>query len=320
VARATVGEGVRFAPFRLLRGGFLVSPWSTFPPNPPLIPDGRISRVRLAATAISRLPFPCRVGLKCSPAYPRPLPGYQSRFATRLPVSPNPGLVSGGVAARQPLPTESPFARGWPGLPRLVLQAPVSRCSPTFIARMSSCASPSSSRRLRLPLFLRVLAGCCEPLLHDGPSRRYLCYLPTGAWTPTPAALQVLLPVSSLKTLAFPSVISGRRSATARTATSVRIVLSGLQSFRYVQAPAFARHPGRSYLRALALSSDGFYFRAHRKSLPPYVPDMLTAQTGQLAVWGLEPHQIAALTAAPLRATITDYEVRLPIVHRNRRP
>ena len=35
-------------------------------------------------------------------------------------------------------------------------------------------------------LFRQVLAGCCEPLLEDGPSRRYLCYPCTGAWVHTP--------------------------------------------------------------------------------------------------------------------------------------
>jgi hypothetical protein len=38
-------------------------------------------------------------------------------------------------------------------------------------------------------LYLRVLAGCCEPLLHDGPSRRYLCDPCIGAWVPTPPRL-----------------------------------------------------------------------------------------------------------------------------------
>lgn len=303
MARATVGGGFPTRTLSVVRR-VPSSPWLPFPFSPHLIPDSRISRVRLAATAMSQHAFPYLVGLKRSLACTRPRSGYPCRFAARLPVPPVPGSVSGGVAAPQPLPTESPFARVQYSLPRLALQAPVGRCYPAFIAPMSSCARPSSSRRLRLSLFLRVLAGCCEPLLHDGPSRRYLCYLPAGAWTPTPAALQVHLPVTSLKTLAFPAVISGRRSATSRTATSVRIVLSGLQSVRYVQAPAFARHPGRSYLRARALSSGGFYFRAPRRSLPPCVPDMLTAQTGQLAVWGLQPHQIAALTAAPERWTI----------------
>ena len=35
-------------------------------------------------------------------------------------------------------------------------------------------------------LVRQVLAGCCEPLLEDGPSRRYLCDPCTGAWVRTP--------------------------------------------------------------------------------------------------------------------------------------
>ncbi len=31
-----------------------------------------------------------------------------------------------------------------------------------------------------------VLAGCCQPLLRDGPSRRYLCIPCVGAWTHAP--------------------------------------------------------------------------------------------------------------------------------------
>src|ERR1035441_1893283 len=35
-------------------------------------------------------------------------------------------------------------------------------------------------------LVRQVFAGCCEPLLEDGPSRRYLCDPCTGAWVRTP--------------------------------------------------------------------------------------------------------------------------------------
>jgi len=36
------------------------------------------------------------------------------------------------------------------------------------------------------PSYIRYFAGCCEPLLGDGPSRHYLCNPCVGAWTPTP--------------------------------------------------------------------------------------------------------------------------------------
>jgi hypothetical protein len=53
-------------------------------------------------------------------------------------------------------------------------------------------------------LIRKVLAGCRQPLLHKGPSQRYLCRPFLRARTPTPAAPKVLSPVSSLGTLAFP--------------------------------------------------------------------------------------------------------------------
>ena len=40
-----------------------------------------------------------------------------------------------------------------------------------------------------VPLFRQVFAGCCEPLLEDGPSRRYLCDPCIGAWVLTPPCL-----------------------------------------------------------------------------------------------------------------------------------
>ncbi len=44
-----------------------------------------------------------------------------------------------------------------------------------LLAPMGSCDRPNPSRLLRTCLVQRVFAGCCQPLLGDGPSRRYLC-------------------------------------------------------------------------------------------------------------------------------------------------
>ncbi len=57
---------------------------------------------------------------------------------------------------------------------------------PSFIALTGSCARPKPSRCLRLSLLQRVLAGCRQSLLGDGPSRHYLCNPCVGAWPPTP--------------------------------------------------------------------------------------------------------------------------------------
>jgi len=76
--------------------------------------------------------------------------------------------------------------------------------------------------------------------------------LSPDAWTPTPAAPMVHVLVSSHGTSAFPTLGPGRRSAMFRTATSVRALTSGLQSFTNVQASGFARPTGRSYRRSLS--------------------------------------------------------------------
>jgi len=55
-----------------------------------------------------------------------------------------------------------------------------------IIAHTGSCARPEPSRRFRLSLIRRVLAGCRQSPLGVGPSQHYLCNPCVGAWTPTP--------------------------------------------------------------------------------------------------------------------------------------
>ena len=86
----------------------------------------------------------------------------------------------------EPPSAQSPFARLGRYLRRRDVQHLVRGRYSSFIALTDSCARPKSSRRLRLSLFRPVFAGCCQPLLEDGPSRRYLHNLCKGAWTHTP--------------------------------------------------------------------------------------------------------------------------------------
>ncbi len=108
---------------------------------------------------------------------------------------------------------------------------------------MDSCAPPNSSSRLCYVLLRRVFAGCCEPLLEDGGSRRCLHSPCVGAWTRTPP-----LPPGAFARF-FPGGI-GLTFRTTRSAHEIplqcnfnRETLSGLQSFLYVQAPTLARPP-----------------------------------------------------------------------------
>ncbi len=84
--------------------------------------------------------------------------------------------------------------------------------------------------------------------------------------------------------------------AFTRTTTSVRTVISGLQSFLYVQASRFACHPGRSYRCGLPpQGSCDFYFRAPYELLPPHTSDMLAVRFGQLTAGDFHPIRVRSV-------------------------
>jgi hypothetical protein len=70
---------------------------------------------------------------------------------------------------------QSPFARAGCYPSRRDLKNLVGRHYPAFVAPTDSCADPKPSSCLGIPLVHQVFAGCCQPLLGVGPSRRYLC-------------------------------------------------------------------------------------------------------------------------------------------------
>ena len=121
------------------------------------------------------------------------------------------------------------------------------------------------------------------------------------AWTPTPAALVVHLPVSSHKTSAFPALGSGRRLASIPCSDFNTGSITGLQSFANVQAHRFACHSGRSYHSVPCTpGSHGVSIRASHGSLPPRAPDMLAVRIRQLTAKDFHLIRSAALSAVPL--------------------
>ena len=103
--------------------------------------------------------------------------------------------------------TESPFAST--GITR----------SPRYYGLMRQTSILCAPRSRSAAQSWQVAASPCwtkalPDVISAHPSRR--------AWTPTPAARVVPMPVSSHTTPAFPPLEQGRRSATFRTATSVR--------------------------------------------------------------------------------------------------
>lgn len=164
-------------------------------------------------------------------------------------------------------------------------------------ALTTSCASPRASAQLRFYTRWSVFAAWTIRCWSSGPSRRYLSR--TFPWMPGP------LPRLSQWCLYpfLPTVLRPSRNgytvgslAKTRTTTSVRTVISGLQSFLNVQASKFACPPGRSYRwRFRVQGSCDFYFRAPCGSLPPRTSDMLAVRIGQLTAGDLHPISVRDL-------------------------
>jgi hypothetical protein len=122
----------------------------------------------------------------------------------------------------------------------------VSRCYPAFFAPTDSCASPQPSSCLGGILNTRsvqvAVSPCWEEDLPDVVLRIFPCVL-----GPLPRRL-VWCTYPFLPTRQRPSPRSDRVGAPQCPYSDFSTApFSRLQSFAYVQARRFARHPGRSY-------------------------------------------------------------------------
>jgi hypothetical protein len=84
---------------------------------------------------------------------------------------------------RAPLPIRWCYHRPGPSHGRSQSELPNLHCS-YWLMRQTKILLPTS-----VSLFRQAFAGCYEPLLEDGPSRRYLCDPCIGAWVRTPPRL-----------------------------------------------------------------------------------------------------------------------------------
>jgi len=140
-------------------------------------------------------------------------------------------------------------------------QSPFARCRRYLHRRHKTSEGvtpPSSLIRTHAPdqnppalfvyLIRRVFAGCRQSLLGDGPSRRYLRNPCMGAWTLTPGCLSGACVRFFPESSSLTSVAPGSAHPTnRRNATSTTTLISGRQSFRYVQAPMLASPPDGTY-------------------------------------------------------------------------
>ena len=129
-------------------------------------------------------------------------------------------------------------------------------CTPpparTLLLGHRSCGLIRQSRlallSFGLSLVQEVSAGCFQPLLPPGSSRRYHCESFLGCLVPyhggPTECLYLFLPPCHRPS---PQRGLGRLPASIREYDFSRGVFSRLQTFLYVQASEFARLPGRSY-------------------------------------------------------------------------
>ena len=180
---------------------------------------------------------------------------------------------------------QSPFAHRGCYLRCRAVSPHVSRHYPTFIAPTGSCAHPTPASCLGITLVHQVFAGCCQPRLGVGPSRRSLCDsfstcldpYPGGSW----GALTRFFPHDN----GLPDVRARSAPGHFPHSNFRAELVFGAAAIRSSSGPPIGS-PSRLLLpqRLLTLGSHGFSVHASLGLLPPRAGDMLTVRFGQLTV------------------------------------
>lgn len=161
-------------------------------------------------------------------------------------VSPRPSGPPCPVPARQPS-AQSPFAHVRRYLPWRGVSHHVGGHYPSLLLRTHPPVlnpPPASG----FPLGQLVFAGCCQPLLGVGPSRRYLCESFSACLDPYPGCPWGAFARFFSQDIGLPRVRTGSALRSLRADDFSRTgSLSRLQSFASLQARRFARHSGRPY-------------------------------------------------------------------------
>ena len=247
--RATVGRSLAVSAFpRYVPVSPRPSP--PFPSAPRLIPDGRMSRVRLATRALPAPPSPCRGSSRARPQTP-----HTTRCADRLDA--RRGLCptsSGSVSCVGAVPCPLCPSVPWPGW-----GVPPSRRA--WTARSVGAPRPSALLRPPAPDLkpLEPSAGAlgarlCRVLRGPAGAQAFPAFSPQSfpqllgplprrfSWCPCPFLPRRPRPAPTWERLGT--------THPCRTATAVRGACSRLQTFTPVQASGCARHPGRTSRRA----------------------------------------------------------------------
>jgi len=215
--------------------------------GPPIIPDGRVSRVRFETLASLPWVFPSSPRVKrwftCAPVsavYPQP----RSTSCVGLP----PARCPAAALTTKPPSVQSPFAPCRRYLHRRDVPRLLGGHYSSVLARTDSCANPvwlsppSATASFEESLQLAT-SRCCHRDLPDVISAN----LSSDAWSPTTAVPRSASTCFFLRVFGLPQ--QGRGSA-SRDFPRTRLFaerFSRLQTFRYVQASEFAHLPDRSY-------------------------------------------------------------------------
>jgi hypothetical protein len=180
---------------------------------------------------------------------------------------------------RKPPSAQSPFARCRRYLHQEAVYRLLRGHYSSFFAPTDSFANPMW---LSLPsasgLVQGVLAGCYQPLLPMGSSRRYLCESFLGCLVPYPGGShRVPIPVSSSVSSAFPIKRLGRLPAWFCEHDFSQRDCRGCRHSIMFRPPSLLASQIVPTAMPIAQGSRGFYVRAERASLPPHAPNMLAA-------------------------------------------
>ena len=134
------------------------------------------------------------------------------------------------------------------------------------------------SLRLRQCLAQKVFAGCCQPLLGTGPSRRYLCQSVPACLDPYSGCSQGARARYFPQDIGLPRKWSGSARRGSPTATSVGTTFRSCSHLLMFRPTGLLATPVAPTSRLSALGSRGFYIRAYQSSLPHSAADMLSVQ------------------------------------------
>ena len=164
-----------------------------------------------------------------------------------------------------------------------------------------------------LSLVRGVSAGCDQPLLLAGPSRRYLCESFPACLGPCHGGpMECICLFLPPRHRPSPVHYRGRLPACPRQNDFMTDRLFETAAISLCSGPQVARLPDRPYRCDLSpQGSRGFYVRAEHASLPPHASDMLTTRPGNWWCGDLHPTRFTALSAAPvIRRFIDSYVVK----------